>query len=133
MIDGGIDLILEPITVGVVEVQSGKERILTTIEDRTCYGLRWSPDGSRLLLNEASLTGNVAAVTVALVHLLFNLSGIAIFYPYRRLRRVPVQLAQLLAERTSNNRMFAVYYMLGIFFAMPLIFVLVSRAFGSDA
>ncbi len=77
----------------------------------------------------ASLTGNVAAVTVALVHLLFNLSGIAVFYPYRRLRRLPVQLAQWLAERTSNNKMFAIYYMLGIFFALPLACVLVSRIF----
>ncbi len=77
----------------------------------------------------ASMTGNVAAVTVALVHLLFNISGILIFYPWRRLRRVPVRLAEGLATRTADNKWFAVYYMLGIFFALPLIFVLVSRMF----
>jgi len=77
----------------------------------------------------ASLTGNAAAVTVALVHLLFNLSGIAIFYPWRSLRRVPVRLAEGLATRTADNKWFAVYYMLGIFFALPLAFVFVSRLF----
>jgi sodium-dependent phosphate cotransporter len=77
----------------------------------------------------ASLTGNAAAVTVALVHLCFNLSGILIFYPWRRLRRIPIRLARGLAIRTIANKWFAVYYMLGIFFALPLVFVLVSRMF----
>ena len=77
----------------------------------------------------ASMTGNVAAVTVALVHLLFNISGIAIFYPVRRIRLIPVRLAQGLATRTADNKMFAIYYMLGIFFALPLAFVFISRMF----
>ncbi|HPF34929.1 MAG TPA: Na/Pi symporter [Candidatus Krumholzibacteria bacterium] len=75
----------------------------------------------------ASLAGNPAAVTVALVHLLFNVTGILIFYPYPPLRRVPVRLARLLALRTSRNRWVAVYYMLGVFFLLPLVFVLISR------
>ena len=41
---------------------------------------------------------NVAAVTVALVHLLFNLSSIAIIYPIRRIRLIPVNLARRLAQ-----------------------------------
>ena len=68
-----------------------------------------------------------------LVHLLFNTTGILIFYPFRVLRMIPVRLARWLAVRTSRNRMFALYYMLGIFFALPLVFVMISRAFGSDA
>ncbi len=75
----------------------------------------------------ASLTGNVAAVTVALVHLLFNLTGIAIIYPFKPLRKVPIRLARLLALRTSRNKAFALYYMLGVFFVLPLIFVVISR------
>jgi len=76
----------------------------------------------------ASLTGNVAAVTVALVHLLFNLSGIAIIYPSRKLRMIPIRMARLLALNTSRRKIFALYYMLGIFFVMPLLFVMISRA-----
>jgi len=81
----------------------------------------------------ASLAGNPAAVTVALVHLLFNVTGILIFYPYPPLRRLPVRLARLLALRTSRNRWFALYYMLGIFFLLPLIFVMISRALGPSS
>lgn len=76
----------------------------------------------------ASLTGNVAAVTVALVHLLFNLSGIAIIYPFRRLRLIPIRLARLLALGTTRHKAYALYYMIGIFFVMPLVFVMISRA-----
>lgn len=76
----------------------------------------------------ASLAGNQAAVTVALVHLMFNISGILIFYPFGPLRRIPVRLAEGLAVRTSRNRWFALYYMLGLFFLMPLVFVMISRA-----
>jgi sodium-dependent phosphate cotransporter len=79
----------------------------------------------------ASLAGNASAVTVALVHLLFNVTGILIFYPFRPLRRIPIRLAEGLAMRTSENRWFALYYMLGLFFLLPLVFVLISRAFGS--
>lgn len=77
----------------------------------------------------ASMTGNVAAVTVALVHLCFNLSGILIFYPWRRLRLIPIRMARGLALRTIVNKWYAVYYMLGVFFMMPLAFVLISRMF----
>jgi len=75
----------------------------------------------------ASLTGTPQAVTVALVHLLFNISGILIIYPIPVLRKIPVQLARLLALRTIHNRMFALYYMVGVFFLMPLAFVLVDK------
>ena len=76
----------------------------------------------------ASLTGNLAAVTVALVHLLFNISGILIFYPYRPLRRIPIRLARLLALRTAQRRSFALIYMFGIFFVLPFLLILVTRA-----
>jgi len=76
----------------------------------------------------ASLTGTPQAVTVALVHLLFNLSGIAIIYPIRFLRRIPLRLARLLALRTARNRWFALVYMVGLFFVMPLVFVFIDRA-----
>ena len=78
----------------------------------------------------ASLTGNAAAVTVALVHLCFNITGILIIYPFRPLRRIPIRLARSLAERTAQNRMYAVLYMVGVFFVLPLIFIFLDRWFG---
>jgi sodium-dependent phosphate cotransporter len=75
----------------------------------------------------ASLAGNAAAVTVALVHTLFNLSGILIFYPFKPLRRIPIGLASALAGLTERRRIYALLYMLSIFFALPLVFLIVSR------
>jgi sodium-dependent phosphate cotransporter len=77
----------------------------------------------------ASLAGNVAGVTVALVHLVFNLSGILIIYPFPWLRRIPINMARYLAIRTARKRAFALYYMLGVFFVLPFSFVLLTRLF----
>jgi sodium-dependent phosphate cotransporter len=79
----------------------------------------------------ASLTGNLAALTVALVHLNFNLLGIALIYPVRAVRRVPITAARLLAIRTVHNKIWAVYYMIGLFFVLPLLFVMVERWLGN--
>jgi sodium-dependent phosphate cotransporter len=78
------------------------------------------------------MAGNGAAVTVALVHLLFNLTGTLIFYPLPALRRIPVRLARLLALAACRNRLVALYYVLGVFFAMPLLFIAVSKALGGS-
>jgi len=77
----------------------------------------------------AAMTGNVAAVTVAFVHLLFNISGILLIYPFKPIRRIPIRLARLLALRTSEDKRWAAYYLLGIFFIMPLSFVMISKMF----
>jgi len=78
----------------------------------------------------ASLAGNGAAVTVALVHLLFNLGGILIIYPIKPLRRIPIRFARLLAHRTVRRKLWAIVYLLGIFFALPLLFVMIDRWIG---
>ena len=76
----------------------------------------------------ASLTGTPQAVTVALVHLLFNISGILIIYPIRAVRNIPLRLARGLAHKTAEKKYFAFLYMIGVFFIMPLIFVLIDKA-----
>jgi len=75
----------------------------------------------------ASLTGTPQAVTVALVHLLFNLSGIVLLYPWRRTREIPVKLAMGLAKLTATKKYFAIVYMVCVFFILPLIFVMIDK------
>ena len=75
----------------------------------------------------ALATGNPAAVTVAVVHTLFNLSGIALFYPIRALRRIPLRLAAGLADVAAERRSTAIVYALGMFVVIPLIGVMVLR------
>ena len=75
----------------------------------------------------ALATGNPAAVTVAVVHTLFNVSGIALFYPIRALRRIPLRLAVGLADVAAERRSTAFVYALGMFVVIPLIGVMVLR------
>ncbi len=75
----------------------------------------------------ASMTGSPQAVTVAVVHLLFNISGIVLIYPIAAVRRIPIRLATGLAKRTAEKRVYALLYMVGIFFVMPLVFVMLDK------
>ena len=72
-------------------------------------------------------TGNPAAVTVALVHTLFNLSGILLFYPIRVLRNLPLRLATGMSDITAERRSTAIAYALGMFVVVPLLGVLLLR------
>jgi sodium-dependent phosphate cotransporter len=75
----------------------------------------------------ASMTGTPGAVTVALVHLLFNISGILLIYPIGAVRRIPLRLATALAAATAEKKYYAILYMVGVFFVMPLLFVLIDK------
>ncbi len=75
----------------------------------------------------ASMTGTPGAVTVALVHLLFNISGILLIYPIAAVRRIPLRLATGLAAATAEKKYYAILYMVGVFFVMPLLFVLIDK------
>ncbi len=75
----------------------------------------------------AALTTGVNGLTIALVHLLFNLSSTAIIYPVPAVRRVPIRLAEKLAELAVRNRFYAVFYVVGFFVIIPLVGNLIFR------
>ena len=60
------------------------------------------------------------AVQIALVHLMFNITGILIFYPVPLLR-LPVAMARRLGEVTARYRWFSLAYLLFMFFIFPAI------------
>jgi sodium-dependent phosphate cotransporter len=62
-------------------------------------------------------TGNPAAVTVAFAHLLFNVFGIAIIWPFRRL---PMWMAETLAGLALRSKLIPVLYILVLFYIVPL-------------
>jgi len=72
-------------------------------------------------------TGSPAAVTVALVHTLFNISGILAFYPLSRLRELPIKMANKLSDIAAERRSLALIYALTMFVVIPLLGVLVLR------
>jgi sodium-dependent phosphate cotransporter len=65
----------------------------------------------------ALVTGQEAAVTVAFAHLLYNVIGIALVWP---IRRIPLGLAELLAKYALRSRLIPLGYVILVFFAIPM-------------
>ena len=74
-------------------------------------------------------TGNIAAITVAFVHVLFNLIGVCCIYPIKALRKIPVALARNLGNLAFRKRRYVLIYVLTLFFIIPGILIFVSKTF----
>ena len=72
-------------------------------------------------------TGNVAAITIAFVHFLFNIIGVVFIYPIKIFRKIPIKLALSLGELADKNRIYALLYVLGMFFIVPVILITISK------
>ncbi|TSN95682.1 Sodium-dependent phosphate transport protein 2B [Bagarius yarrelli] len=60
------------------------------------------------------------SLQIALVHLFFNISGIALWYTLPFMR-IPISMAKTLGHVTAQYRWFAVFYILLCFFFIPLL------------
>ena len=60
-------------------------------------------------------------LTIALVHTLFNVFALALLYPVKQIRLVPVRLAEGLAELAVRRRSYVIAYILGLFLVIPLL------------
>ncbi|XP_070770670.1 solute carrier family 34 member 2a [Enoplosus armatus] len=67
------------------------------------------------------------ALQIALVHFLFNISGIILWYPIP-FTRVPIRLAKGLGNITASYRWFAAVYIICCFFILPLFVFSLSLA-----
>ncbi|MFG0834731.1 Na/Pi cotransporter family protein [Aeromonas bivalvium] len=72
-------------------------------------------------------SGAELALTIALVHVLFNLFAVALIYGVPFLRELPLKAAEWLARVGSENKMLALGYVGGLFFALPALMMMASR------
>lgn len=78
----------------------------------------------------ASLVSDkIDSLQVALAHLFFNVTGVAIWYPLPFMRRVPLSLARALGKGTRLWRVFPFVYIFSAFFILPLILLGLSACF----
>jgi len=77
----------------------------------------------------ASLACDSRALTIALVHFLFNIVGILLIYPFPPARRIPMVLAERLAAVAARSRRYAALFIIGLFYVVPGLLILLSRAF----
>ena len=61
------------------------------------------------------------ALTIALVHTLFNVTGILVLYVPRFVRGAPIYCAEWLARLAANRPVWAVAYVMGAFIVVPLV------------
>lgn len=74
-------------------------------------------------------TGNPAAVTIAFVHFLFNMTGVLVIYPIKIFRQIPINLARWLGDLAYRKRRYAIIYVLSIFFIIPSLLIVISKIF----
>ncbi len=83
-----------------------------------------------LLAALAATDENAAAgLTIALVHLLFNLSGILLIYPVERVRNIPLDAARWLARVATRSKALAILYVVVLFYLVPAIFAVLGKVF----
>lgn len=83
------------------------------------------------LLAATAVTGVTAlpAMTIALVHLSFNLLAVLVIFGISSLRVLPLIGATSLAKLATKNKVLAIMYILGVYFALPGVLVLVYQMF----
>ncbi len=81
------------------------------------------------LLAATSITGDAAqvALTIALVHVMFNVFAVALIFGLPFLRELPLKAAEKLAEVGANNKPLALSYVLGAFFVVPGLMMVAVR------
>jgi len=72
-----------------------------------------------------------AGLVIALVHLLFNITGTVLIYGIPAIRRIPMWSATKLAEMAVRSRPLAIAYVVVLFYAVPLAIALLNKFFGS--
>jgi sodium-dependent phosphate cotransporter len=72
----------------------------------------------------ALVTGEFAAIVVAFSHLLFNITGIIIWWPFKIL---PIVLAEKFASFSTRNKLFPILYIIIIFFVIPILIIYFLR------
>lgn len=82
------------------------------------------------LLAALAVSGPNATVglEIALVHLLFNLSGLILIYPAGPIRRIPLRLARWVTRLALRSRKLTVIWIALFFYGFPVLCIALSQA-----
>ncbi len=68
----------------------------------------------------AAMTGNMAGLAIALVHLIFNLLGTLMFFVVPFMRQLPIACAEALAGSIDRTKAIGFGYVAMVFFILPI-------------
>ncbi|VAV98561.1 Sodium-dependent phosphate transporter [hydrothermal vent metagenome] len=73
------------------------------------------------LLAATAISGPAAilALQIALVHFIYNTTAVALIYSIKFLRKIPLRGALWMARVASEKKIYALLYMIGVFFVIP--------------
>jgi sodium-dependent phosphate cotransporter len=106
--------------VGVVKIERMYPTVLGANIGTTVTGV--------LAALAASASKLHLTLQVAFAHLMFNITGIFIWYVIWPMRAIPINAAKFLGDTTAEYKWFAVAYLFVMFFLLPLIFFALSVA-----
>ena len=75
----------------------------------------------------AALYKTEAAISIAIVHILFNLIGALIFLPFPAVRIIPVKIASYFGRRSVKKRYVSLAYILMTFFIIPFLLIYFNK------
>ncbi|CZF81466.1 Na+/Pi-cotransporter [Grimontia celer] len=80
------------------------------------------------LLAATAVSGELAnaALQISLVHLVYNVLGVVVIFGIPLLREIPLKAAAWLGNLAAENKLYAVGYILFVFFVIPLFLILLS-------
>ncbi len=81
------------------------------------------------LLAATAISGATAifALQIALVHLIYNVAAVLLIYGTPILRRLPMAGALALGKIAAKNKPVALFYVLGVFFAVPGVLIFITN------
>ncbi len=68
-----------------------------------------------------------AALTLALTHSLFNVTGCIIFLPFKFMRKIPIEFSKRVGEKAAEKKRWAALYIIIIFFLLPIFVIVLWR------
>ena len=109
------------VAAGILSLQRCYPFTLGTNIGTTCTAILASLATVTVIHGQAA---NTVGVTAAFAHLVFNLFGIAVFYP---LKRIPIWCARRMADVATRSKLLAVIFVLGVFFIVPILAIFLTR------
>jgi len=79
--------------------------------------------GTTITAAIAAIYKTEAAISIALVHIIFNLIGVLIFLPFPAIRNFPVKLATYFARISVKRKYVSLAYILMTFFIIPFLLI----------
>jgi len=77
----------------------------------------------------AAIGRSEAALAIALCHMMFNVLGVLIFYPFEWMRNIPLIISKWMANLCYRNLAWAFGFLIFLFFALPFLVIFIFEKY----